>query len=102
VNFTQALQIAQVIALNYNLSTCYLIFVITLRLSLFLHEIVDSVDIYEINSGTNLLYKKTKAIEYLILSKLLLTALVALLNLTNPSLKEEREDSLGLTNLTTV
>jgi len=58
------------------------------------------VDIYETNPGINLLSHKTKAIEYSIISKLLFTALVALLNLTSP--KGECSDSLGFTGLTTV
>jgi len=58
------------------------------------------VYISEINSGITFLSHKTKANEYLTVSKLLFTALVALLNLTGLSLSEECDDPLGLTGET--
>jgi len=42
-----------------------------------------------INSGISFLSHRTNAKEYLTISRLLLTALVALLNLTSLSLKDE-------------
>ena len=58
-------------------------------------ECVHSVDTYYINSSISFLSHRANASEYLTISRLLFTALVALSNLTSLSFSKERKDWLG-------
>jgi hypothetical protein len=57
---------------------------------------VESVVIYYVNAGVSFLFDRTNPREYLTLSNLFI-ALVALLNLTSLSLKDDWRDSFGFT-----
>jgi len=57
------------------------------------------VDIYEINSGINLLSHKTKAIEYSIISKLLFTAFSSPLEPHEPIPQRRVQGLIGINKL---